>query len=169
MIGKAIHNRIGAAATAVRQAFRGVINTVKSDTPTQFVQLSALSEETINDSELVQHFGFTSAPPAGTQAVVIPLGGRTSHAVVIATEHGEYRIKSLPSGATAVYDQSGTRIVLNNDGTIDVHADKTTYHGNIVVNGTVTSTGDQIAGGISQITHTHGGIKSGGSNTAPPN
>ncbi len=40
--------------------------------------------------------------------------------------------------------------------------------GNIDIKGSITSTGDQKAGGISQINHTHSGVQSGGSATGKP-
>ncbi|PLN25221.1 translation initiation factor IF-2, partial [Klebsiella pneumoniae] len=36
------------------------------------------------------------------------------------------------------------------------------------VNGEITSTGDQLAGGISQIGHIHGGVEPGGGSTGAP-
>ncbi|MBS9777202.1 MAG: phage baseplate assembly protein [Gammaproteobacteria bacterium] len=169
MLGRSLKKQMANSAAAIRQAFRGVINRTNSSTATQMSQVDGLADETVNDMEIMQHFGFTSNPPAGTDCVVIPLGGKTSHAVVVASENGEYRIKGLPSGAVAVYDQSGSKIILKNDGTIDVFASKTTYHGDIHATGQITSEGDQIAGGVSQINHTHGGIKSGNSSTKKPN
>lgn len=167
--GQQLKKQMNHAAGNIRQAFRGVLTANNSGSPTQLSQISGLADENISELELMQHFGFTSNPPSDTDVVVLPLGGKTSHGVIIATENGNYRIKSLPSGATAVYDRSGTKIVLNNDGTIDVFAGKTTYHGDIHCAGQITSDGDQIAGGISQINHTHSGVKSGVSNTGKPN
>lgn len=43
-----------------------------------------------------------------------------------------------------------------------------TFHGDIQVNGKITSTGDQVAAGISQVNHIHGGVESGGSTTSKP-
>ena len=43
-----------------------------------------------------------------------------------------------------------------------------TINGNVQVNGQINSTGDQIAGTISQKTHLHGGVTTGGSNTGVP-
>ncbi|MGL9774685.1 MAG: phage baseplate assembly protein domain-containing protein [Sodalis sp. (in: enterobacteria)] len=37
--------------------------------------------------ELFQHYGLTSVPPASTMAVVLPVGGRTRHSIVIASKH----------------------------------------------------------------------------------
>jgi phage baseplate assembly protein V len=40
--------------------------------------------------------------------------------------------------------------------------------GNMTLNGSLTSTGDVVAAGISLDKHTHGGVQSGGSRTTPP-
>lgn len=49
----------------VRAAFRGKITLVVSAEPVQRVQLSGLADETLQDLEQLQEFGFTSNPPAG--------------------------------------------------------------------------------------------------------
>lgn len=107
----------------VRAAFRGVLNLVKSGSDIQQVQVSGLADETIQDLELMQHFGFTSVPPAGTQAVVIPLGGKTTHGIIVATENGSFRVKGLKNGETAIYDSSGSTIILKNGRVIDIECD----------------------------------------------
>ncbi|MGX3066461.1 phage baseplate assembly protein V [Ursidibacter arcticus] len=107
----------------VRAAFRGVLNVVKSGGDIQKVQVSALADETLQDVELMQHFGFTSVPPANTEAVVIPMGGKTTHGIVIATENGAFRVKGLQNGEVAVYDQSGSMIILKNGRVIDIECD----------------------------------------------
>lgn len=43
-----------------------------------------------------------------------------------------------------------------------------TINSNILINGTINSTGDQIAGVISQIEHLHGGVQAGSGDTAAP-
>ncbi|STZ75574.1 phage baseplate assembly protein V [Bergeriella denitrificans] len=109
---------------AVRQAFRGKIALVSAGEPVQRVQLSALADETLQDVEHLQQFGFTSHPPEGTEAVIIPLGGATSHGVIVATEHGNYRVKGLAGGEVAVYDQSGSSITLKQGRLIKIDCDK---------------------------------------------
>lgn len=108
---------------SVRAAFRGVLNLVKSGGDIQQVQVSGLADETIQDLELMQHFGFTSVPPAGTQAVVIPLGGKTTHGIIVATENGLFRVKNLKNGEVAIYDSSGSTIILKNGRVIDIECD----------------------------------------------
>lgn len=111
------------AQNSVRAAFRGVLNLVKSEPNVQLVQVSGLADETLQDVELMQHFGFTSVPPADTQAVIIPLGGKTSHGIVVATENGSFRVKGLKNGETAIYDSSGSTIILKNGRLIEVDCD----------------------------------------------
>lgn len=107
----------------VRAAFRGKITLVVSSEPVQRVQLSGLADETLQDLEQLQEFGFTSAPPEGTEAVVIPLGGATSHGVIVATEHGSFRIKNLKPGETAIYSNEGAKIVIKQGRIIEADCD----------------------------------------------
>lgn len=119
---KDIDIRIRRALGSIRLAFRGVVTLVKAAGAVQLVQMDALQGEQLQDAELFQHYGLTSNPPAGTMAIVLPIGGRTAHGIIIATEHGSYRIKSLASGEVALYSQFGQAIKLRQDGGIDFHA-----------------------------------------------
>ncbi|WP_274571550.1 phage baseplate assembly protein V [Neisseria leonii] len=109
--------------SAVRSAFRGKITRIASEEPVQRAQLGGLADEVLQDVEHLQQFGFTSHPPEGTEAVVIPLGGATSHGVIVATEHGSFRIKGLAAGEVAVYDQSGGSITLRQGRLIEIDCD----------------------------------------------
>lgn len=50
----------------------------------------------------------------------------------------------------------------NSDGAV------ATMNADMQINGSVTSTGDQVAGGISQMQHTHTGVQTGSGNTGKP-
>jgi phage baseplate assembly protein V len=107
----------------VRQAFRGRLTLVQSGEPIQRVQLSGLADETLQELELMQHFGFTSHPPPGTEAIVMPLGGNTSHGIVIATENGRLRIVNLAPGETAIYSDEGAKVVIKKGRIIEADCD----------------------------------------------
>ncbi|AWX14277.1 baseplate assembly protein [Mergibacter septicus] len=107
----------------IRNVFRGKINLVKSTGNIQTVQISALADETLTDVEFMQQFGFTSVPPAGTEAVIVPVGGKTTHSIVIATENGSFRVKALKNGEVAIYDKSGSTIILKEGRVIEVDCD----------------------------------------------
>jgi len=107
----------------IRQAFRGKVAATQSGEPIQRVQVQGLADETLQDVEQLQQFGFTSHAPAGSEMIVLPLGGDTTHGIVIASEHGSFRVKNLQGGEVAVYDQSGSSIVLKQGRLIEMDCD----------------------------------------------
>lgn len=107
----------------IRQAFRGRLGLTQAGENTLRVQVRGLAGETLQDVEMMQQFGFTSHAPSGTEAIVLALGGDTSHGIVVATEHGSFRLKNLQSGEVAVYDLSGSSIILKNGRLIEMDCD----------------------------------------------
>jgi len=112
--------RIRRHLSGIRQAFRGIITQVDSTGPVQLVQGEGLSGEQLQAEELFQHYGYTSNPPDGTMKVVQPIGGKTAHSIIIATEHASYRIKSLATGEVAIYTDEGDSIILKRGHLIEV-------------------------------------------------
>ncbi|HCM2946910.1 TPA: phage baseplate assembly protein [Klebsiella quasipneumoniae subsp. similipneumoniae] len=115
--------RIRSALRGIRLAFRGRLTRVKSDLTIQQVQLKGLAGEQLQDAELFQHFGFTSCPPAGTQCIVLPIGGQTSHAIIIATENGAYRLQ-VASGEVAIYSDEGAFVHIKKGRIVEVDCDE---------------------------------------------
>lgn len=64
-----------------------------------------------------------------------------------------------------IVDVKGTRITVKS-GLVQIDAAKVQINGDVNINGKVESTGDMVAGGISQMKHTHTG-DSGGSTSTP--
>lgn len=116
----AVTRKTQRAAAGARLALRSVLASVIRTTKIQLVSGEGLAGEQLDRLELFQHFGFTSAPPKGTQGIVLPLGGRSSAAVVISTEHGSYRFQLLADGEACVYNQWGDFVHLRQDRTIHV-------------------------------------------------
>ncbi|HBS2747328.1 TPA: phage baseplate assembly protein, partial [Klebsiella quasipneumoniae subsp. quasipneumoniae] len=115
--------RIRAALRGIRLAFRGRLTRVKSGLSIQQVQLKGLAGEQLQDAELFQHFGFTSCPPAGTQCIVLPIGGQTSHAIIIATENGAYRLQ-VASGEMAIYSEEGAYVHIKKGRIVETECDE---------------------------------------------
>jgi phage baseplate assembly protein V len=115
---KVIDERIRRALSGIRRTFRGVITLVKAAGAVQIVQAEGLSGELVQDIELFQHYGYTSNPPQGSMAIILPIGGKTSHGIVIATEHGTYRLKNLAPGESALYDDQGQKIHITRSGIV---------------------------------------------------
>ncbi|ABO54300.1 TPA: phage baseplate assembly protein [Burkholderia vietnamiensis] len=115
-----VEKRVSRMLAGVRQAFRGVISGVNTDGPVVMVRGEGLAGESGVDEELFQHYGYTSAPPAGTMKIVVPIGGKTSHSIVVATEHAQYRVKALKDGEVAIYTDEGDSIVLSRGRVINI-------------------------------------------------
>lgn len=107
-----ISQRINQALARIRQAFRILIGATDSEAAVQRTQAQGIGNESLRGIELFQQYGFTSHPLPGTMGIVLPLGGVSSHSIVIATEHGAYRLKSLQPGEVALYTDEGAKIVL---------------------------------------------------------
>ncbi|EGR7329445.1 phage baseplate assembly protein V [Salmonella enterica] len=107
-----ISQRINQALARIRQAFRIRLGATDSAAAVQRIQAQGIGNENLQGAELFQHYGFTSHPQPGTMGIVLPLGGVSSHGIVIATEHGAYRLKSLRPGEVALYTDEGAKIVL---------------------------------------------------------
>ncbi|MGX9313704.1 Gp138 family membrane-puncturing spike protein [Pantoea ananatis] len=65
-------------------------------------------------------------------------------------------------------DDGSSFIELMQGGNVNITTPLLTVNGNVQVNGTVNSTGDQVAKGISQTGHVHSGVQSGSSQTGGP-
>ncbi|MGK3122919.1 phage baseplate assembly protein V [Candidatus Pantoea formicae] len=118
-----VDSRIRRALTGIRRAFRGRLTRINSALKIQQVQINGLAGEQLQDAELFQHFGFTSNPPAGTQCIMLPMGGQTSHSIIIATENENYRITALASGEVAIYSVDGAYVKIKRDRIVEVDCD----------------------------------------------
>jgi len=102
-----VDSRIARALGKIRLAFRGVLTMTSNGAGSQLAQVAGMADEVLPDLELFQQFGFTSNPPAGTAVVVLPIGGKTGHGIIVATENGQYRVGGLAPGETAVFNAFG--------------------------------------------------------------
>lgn len=94
---------------------RGIIQAVYEGAIKRFTA-SGRSDETITNREYFQHYGFTSRPLAGAEAVIINEG---NHFLMIASDDRRYRI-ALENGEVALYTDEGDRIHLKRDKTIEI-------------------------------------------------
>lgn len=108
-----------------------LIKAVDDSKSIQLVKLSILKDELLEGVERIQQFGFTSVPPENSEAVILFVGGNRSHGLVIATESARYRLKHLPTGAVALYNQNGDYIKLVKD-KIEVNAKEVTIKADVI-------------------------------------
>lgn len=128
---------------------RAVVRLVDDDKKFQELQVDVLDTETRDGVERFQQYGFTSVPEDGAEAVLLCVGGRREHAIAIAVDHREHRLKGLEGGEVALYHKDGAKVVLKASGDIEV----TPKSGSDVVlaggSAQVARVGDATAG------HTH--------------
>lgn len=149
---------------------RAVVTLVNDASRMQTLQLSLLADEQLDGAEHWQPYGLTYKPHTGAEALVVALGGHRAHSVVIACADRRYRIVDLEDGEVALYTDEGDRIHLKRGRVIDIETGTLNIKATTALNidtplitqtGRIESQGDQIAGGISQIEHRHGGVQTG--------
>ncbi|WP_140918651.1 phage baseplate assembly protein V [Limnobaculum xujianqingii] len=153
---------------------RAVVNVINDSLKTQNLQISILDDDTADDVERFQNYGHTSVPPAGSEAIVLSVGGMREHLVAVVVDNKATRLGSLKPGDSALYHMDGHHFLLTEDGVAEVtcrifkvvadevvfEARETQFAGNVSILGNSTTTGtseaaDHISGGISGKTHRH--------------
>ena len=117
-----IDDRIAKFFRALRLPYRARLSALNGDPALQMAQGKGLAGEAVQAVEVLQQFGFSSGIPADSQLIVLPLAGRSSASVVIATEHGAYRLKVGP-GEARMYSQEGAYIHIKAGRVIEAKCD----------------------------------------------
>lgn len=95
--------------------------------------------EVRSDTPVLQHFGFSSVLPSGTDVVVMSLGGNRSSAVVVASGHQSYRQSGQSPGEVVVYNQWGQCVRLTESGiVVEASGQPVTVNGATTVEVTAT-------------------------------
>lgn len=89
---------------------RGVIQSVFEGVIKRF-SASGRPDETITNREYFQHYGFSSVPLAGAEAILVQEG---NHIVMIASDDRRYRV-GLEAGEVCLYTDEGDQIRLKRD------------------------------------------------------
>jgi phage baseplate assembly protein V len=93
-------------------AARGLVSLANDSTKLQVLQLRMLDTETRDGAERFQEYGFTSVPLADAEAVVLSVGGRRDHLLVVAVDDRRHRKKDLQPGEVALYSDEGASVYL---------------------------------------------------------
>lgn len=99
---------------------RAVVRIVTDSLGRQNLQIQSLADETNDDVERFQNYGFSSVPPAGSEAIVVAVGGRRGGLVAIAVEDKGARPRDGDEGDVFLYHQEGHIIRLKKDGVIEI-------------------------------------------------
>ncbi|WP_244183489.1 phage baseplate assembly protein domain-containing protein [Xenorhabdus kozodoii] len=93
----------------------GRVTTCNDNGVIQQVQYQTAMEVRDNTQRIAE-FGFSSGLPANTDVLLAFLGGDRSNAVVIGSNHQQYRHQGLNPGEVVIYNQWGLHILLTASG-----------------------------------------------------
>lgn len=97
---------------------RGIVNFVNDSDGIQRMQVKISPVQTIDGLPRCAEYGFTSNPPAGSDAVVAFGAGDRSNGVVIATGNAKFRLTGLGTGEVAIHDDKGQSVYLSAQGIV---------------------------------------------------
>lgn len=156
---------------------RGTVIMADAARKLQTLQVRLTAGEIKDGAEHFEPYGFTSHPLAEAEVLTAFLGGDRSHAVVLVASDRRYRIKELKPGEVAIYTDEGDKVHFKRGRIIDIETETLNIKATNSVNfdtptitqtGQIESQGDQVAGGISQIGHVHGGVQRGSGQSDAP-
>jgi phage baseplate assembly protein V len=168
---------------------RAVILLVNDGLKEQGLQISLLDGEVRDQVERYQHYGFTSHPHPGGEAITVAIGGSRDHLVVVADGDRRYRFRFMQTGEVALYTDEEDHIHLKRNREIEViGGEKVTVQTKVAtVTATTSATvispeinlGDGARGALRRLIderfmalfngHTHPGIQPGSGSTGAPN
>lgn len=160
-----------------RMLARGTVVLATATSKLQALQMRLTAGEVKGDLEHFEPYGFTSHPLPGAEGIAAFIGGDRSHGIVLAVADRRYRLKTLEAGEAAIYTDEGDKVHLKRGRVIDIETETLNIKATTAVNfdtpqinqtGKIVSEGDQVAGGVSQIEHVHGGVLNGEGQTEPP-
>lgn len=151
---------------------RGAVTLANAANKIQTLQIALQDDESKNDVEHFEPYGYTSHPLPNAEVLVGFIGGDRSHGVVMCAADRRFRIKSLQPGEVAIYTDEGDKIVLKRGHNIEVDTHTLTINASTAVN--INTPLLQVTGGdikadtISLKHHKHTGVQSGSSQTGEP-
>lgn len=99
---------------------RAILAAISDTGAIQTAQARLLADETHDDMERIQEYGFTSVPLPGAEGVAVFVGGNRDHGLIIATDDRRYRLKGLQGGEVAIYTDEGDSIILKRGHVIEI-------------------------------------------------
>lgn len=161
--------------TRLRGMIRCIINSVVEGA-IKLAAFSGYAGETISSREYMQHYGFTSRPLAGAEAVAVREG---NHIIVVASDDRRFRV-AVESGEVCIYTDEGDKIhllrgreiLINCGGKVTVNAATS-----CTVSSPLINLGGDRAGLRRFVdqrfatlygSHTHSGVQTGSGNTGVP-
>lgn len=165
-------------------AGRALLSIVNNDESTQKLMITVLNNETINDVERFQEYGFETYPLEDSEPFVIFLNGNRDHGFALCVHDRRYRPTDLSEGEVAMYtDEDSTtpfRFWLKRDRIAYLKADKlqAVLDTEAYINSDRVILGDDAWASVLRLVderfkdlfnnHVHSGVTAGGASTGVP-
>ena len=146
----------------------GVTTTQVIDSaPIRSVQLDLGNNQVRDNTPIIQHYGFASNLPVGTNVVLGCVSGDRSNAAVLASSNNAYKIENMGNGSVALYDMFGNTVVLSSTGIAITSATNLTLNAeNIVIHATQSLKYDADGNGTEFTASTRDDYVTGSTNTS---
>lgn len=109
---------------------RGTLGPVNDADGLQRSQVTLLAGEVRDNVDRIQPYGFSAVPLAGADVLVVCVGGNRDHVVIIGADDRRYRPTAMQPGDVCIYShQTGHKITLKADRTIEIEGDEITIKG----------------------------------------
>ena len=125
----------------------GVVRAVNDTGQAQTVTVQTHDGVIRGDIEVLQPFGFASAPPAaGALCLLFAVGGDVGHLVALPIGVPGARLGGQAPGESTMYGADGSRVAVRQGGTVEVwaattvvvHAPNAHFTGNVLVDGDIS-------------------------------
>lgn len=103
-------SKISKSIGQIRQAFLGIVARAGIK-----AQTKGLADEVMDEMEIYQQVGFSSWIPEESRVVILPLMGKSSRSIIIASTEAPVMI-TVGKGETSIYDQFGHQVLLHKKG-----------------------------------------------------
>ncbi len=154
-IRQALRDVIGGAKLMISRA---VLRMADDSGGLQRFQVGLLAGETRGDVEYFQSYGLSSVAPAGSEVLVVCIGGGRDHPIAVSAVNRGVRVGNLNAGEVCLYSQFGQSLTFTKDGNavLGLAAGKSLIVGaNLHVQGDISATGTIIDAGGNTNHHTH--------------
>lgn len=99
---------------------RAVLTALNDAGGIQVGRADLLEDESRDNLERLQDYGFTSVPLPGADAFVAFPGGNRDNGVILRVDDRRYRLTGLKGGEVAIYTDEGDSIILKRNNNIEV-------------------------------------------------
>lgn len=107
---------------------RGFVESVDDSTQIQKIKAKLMADESLDELERLQDYGFASKPLPNAEILVVFPNGNRGHGIVIKADDRRYRVKNLQGGEVVIYTDEGDKIHFKRGNKIEVTTDELTIN-----------------------------------------